>query len=224
MDTASRPPVPPPPHRPSGWTWLPGLQMGGRAPHLWWTLDPDTLTPQTPAATYPVLTIIPDWIQVAFPAAIITDSWSILGHYHRTLPQTECQHASPGWGVCVCVCDHWGGKELRPGSYAEEPQKGEPFERSLNPGGLQVWLAVLLSMLGHNLKGDQRAIPQSSKALFLPPHLCLSLSLSRHSQPAHPLYTFTLYISLTSLDQNYTTGAQITRNRWRHIIKIIFNA
>lgn len=96
-----------PPHRPSGWTWLPGLQMGGRAPHLWWTLDPDTLTPPLPQtagwATYPVLTIIPDWIQVAFPAAIITDSWSILGHYHRTLPQTECQHASPGRGVCVCV-------------------------------------------------------------------------------------------------------------------------
>lgn len=32
----------PPPHRPSGWTWLPGLQMGRRAPHLWRTLDPCT--------------------------------------------------------------------------------------------------------------------------------------------------------------------------------------
>lgn len=41
MDMASRPPVP---HRPSGWTWLPGLQMGRRAPHLCWTLNLGTLT------------------------------------------------------------------------------------------------------------------------------------------------------------------------------------
>lgn len=80
--------------------------------------------------------------------------------------------------VGECMCDHWGGKEPWPGGYAEEPQRGEPFEQSLNPGGLLVWLAMLLSMLGHNLKGDQRAVPQSSKALFLPPHRSLSCSLS----------------------------------------------
>lgn len=45
MDMASRPSVP---HRPSGWTWLPGLQMGRRAPHLWWTLDPLPNTTQSP--------------------------------------------------------------------------------------------------------------------------------------------------------------------------------
>lgn len=86
----------------------------------------------------------------------------------------------------VCVCDHWGGKELWPGGNAEEPQRGEPFERSLNPGGLQVWLAMLLSMLGHNLKGDQRAVPLSSKPLFLPPHLFPSLNI----QPARFLPSF----------------------------------
>lgn len=90
--------------------------------------------------------------------------------------------------VGECVCDHWGGKEPWPDGYAEEPQRGEPFEQSLNPGGLQVWLAMLLSMLGHNLKGDQRAVPQSSKAVFLPPHLFPSLSLSL------PLHTLSLSI------------------------------
>lgn len=79
------------------------------------------------------------------------------------------------------VCDHWGGKEPWPGGYTEEPQRGEPFEQSLNPGGLQVWLTMLLSMLGHNLKGDQSVVPQSSKALFLPPRLCRSLFLHTRS-------------------------------------------
>lgn len=113
--------------------------------------------------------------------------------------------------VRECVCDHWGGKEPWPGGYTEEPQRGEPFEQSLNPGGLQVWLAVLLSMLGHNLKGDQRAVPQSSKALFLPPHLSLSLSLNTLSLHIfHILLQTTVHfnISLWILDNNYTTCAQ----------------
>lgn len=48
--------------------------------------------------------------------------------------------------------------------------------QSRNPGGLQVRLAVLLSMLGRDLKGDQRADlrPLRGKTLFLPLHLALS--------------------------------------------------
>lgn len=147
-------------------------------------------------AAHPAWTIIPDWIQVAFPPAIITDSWSILRHYHRTLPQTHCQHASLGRGACMC--DHWGGKEPWPGTYTVQPQRGEPFEQSLNPGGLKVWLAMLLSILGHNLKGDQSAVPQNSKALFLPPHLSL-LPLSL------PVFSYKpSFVSLWNLDENCT--------------------
>lgn len=92
--------------------------------------------------------------------------------------------------------------------YAVEPQWGEPFEQSLNPGGQKVWLALLLSILGHNLKGDQRAVPQSSKALFLPPHPSLSpLSVC----PFSPFFYKPSYISLWNLDKNSTICA---RNTW----------
>lgn len=182
----------------SRWTWRPDLRSPidplaeldshdrrgkGWAPHLWWTLAPSP-SPRvwrpTGGPTYPV-------------SSISNHSRLNSGHFpnsyhHRELINTGTlsQNASsntvstyefwPG-----SVCDHWGGKEPWPGGYTEEPQRGEPFEQSLNPGGLQVWLTMLLSMLGHNLKGDQSVVPQSSKALFLPPRLCRSLFLHTRS-------------------------------------------
>lgn len=83
---------------------------------------------------------------------------------------------------------------------AVQPQWGEPFEQSLNPGGLKVWLALLLSIPGHNLKGDQKAVPQSSKALFLPPHPSLS-PLS--ACPFSPFFYKPSYISLWNLDKKF---------------------
>lgn len=53
-----------------------------------------------------VLNIIADKLQVPFSAAMITDSWSIMGCYHRAFPQTQCQqHVNPGQKSCM-----WSGR------------------------------------------------------------------------------------------------------------------
>lgn len=101
MDVASRPPSP---HRPFGWTWLSWLQTERRASHLWWTLHPHPYMAdhRLGCLSTIVLNIIADKLQVPFSAAMITDSWSIMGCYHRAFPQTQCQqHVNPGQKSCM---------------------------------------------------------------------------------------------------------------------------
>ncbi len=190
MDMASRPPVP---HRPSGWTWLPGYRWEG-GPLTFgepWTPTPSPPLWQTAGwATYPALTIIPDWIQVAFPTAIITDSWSILGHYHRTLPQTQCQHASPGRGVCVWSL-RWKGAvawRLRRGASERRTLWAE-----LEPWGAAGLTGCVAEHAGPQLKRrsegctSEQQSPLPSSSSF---SLCLSLSLSTLSACAFSTYFY----------------------------------
>lgn len=96
------------------------------------------------------------------------------------------------------VCDHWGGKETRPGPPAWRLRKESPLSRAGTLGGRG--FDLLLSILGHNLKGDHITVLQSSTALILPHHPCLPL----HSQPAYfPLFQTKAWTkNLTLCEQN----------------------
>lgn len=110
MDMASRPPGP---HRPSDWTWLPGLQMGGEGPSP--SMNPGPRPRSAAPTRRPALTTIPDWIQVAFPTAIIADQ------YRDIITERFLKH-SVNTRVLLreSVCDHWGGKEWWPSGYTQE--------------------------------------------------------------------------------------------------------
>lgn len=56
-----------------------------------------------------LLTSPPYWTGAAFLAAIITVSRLIWQHYHRQLPQTQCQHAHLGQGSTCMWSLRWKG-------------------------------------------------------------------------------------------------------------------
>lgn len=166
MDVRARSPVP---HRPFGWTWLSGPPL------------------LHPCSSAPTSALAPDHrpiVNKPFHIEFGLRSRQLLSQsadqYSDIITERFLKH-SVNMHVLVRgarACDRWGGKEPRP-----MLRKENPLSRAWTMGGGGAGLlAALLSMLGCNLKGDQTAAPQSSRALVLPHHLHLS-SLSTCTLP-----------------------------------------
>lgn len=183
----------------SRWTWRPDscpptdplaeldshdCRWKGGAPIFVQPLDLTTLTPTPPPcwATYPLSSITSRCrlnSGLFFPAVIITESWSILEHYQRTLPETQCQHANLGWG------GKGGGGCTLPLRWkiavASRLHRGAlhwTFWAELEPWGSWFWAC--------RIQHKRRSESCSSEIKNpLPSTPYRSLSLSSSSQPVH---------------------------------------